>query len=111
EARDRPGVAFTIERAGDAEAVVRVARGIGEKRLVGNVLDQTGAEGRGGDAEDDVVGVLRLLEARLPLTSREGAAGGVGAAFDGVEILHASVRTGGVGVAKLVEEEREGRLA
>src|SRR5262249_48348340 len=81
--------------------IVQVVLVVDQQGRVVNVLNQSRAKGRRGNAEDDVVGLPGQGEAGLP----QAASSGIGAAGDGEQVFDPAVRGIGVGVAIRVKEE------
>src|SRR3984957_3361953 len=89
EASDGAVVAAVVGMTGNSEGAFGLGVGlhVGEDGGVGDIFDQTRAEGGRGDAEDQIVLALHLGEVGL----RHGAAGGVAAASDGENVVNAAV--------------------
>ena len=101
KAADGAVVAIVIERARNPQTIVGLGRLVGQQGCVINIPHQARAKGGRGNAEDDVIGGLRLREAGLP----QAAIPGIGAAGDGEQIFHSTVGSAGVGVAVGIKEE------
>src|SRR6266446_364160 len=107
EAGDGSIVAVVIEGTANADTIVSLSRVIGQQGRVVNVCHQSRAKCRCGNAEDYVVCRPRSIKAGL----RQAAAAGISAAGEGEQVFYSPIGCIWVGIAELVKEKRETRLA